>query len=99
MSTRLSRGRSTPAIRATLLGLLYPCRCLWRGLFEQMTWTTPWRRMILHRSHIFFTDGLTFIALLLAVPVHDPSPGEVVRAELDKHPIAREDADVVPRSE
>ncbi len=26
-----------------------------------MTLTRPWRRMILHFSHIFFTLGLTFI--------------------------------------
>jgi hypothetical protein len=26
-----------------------------------MTRTTPWRRMILHFSHIGFTDGLTFM--------------------------------------
>jgi hypothetical protein len=38
----------------------YPCRCLWR-LFWQMTSTVPWRRMILHFSHIGFTDGLTFM--------------------------------------
>jgi hypothetical protein len=55
----LSRGRSTPAIRATLC-LLYPCRCLCRG-FEQITRIWPRRRMTLQRSHIFFTDGRTFI--------------------------------------
>jgi hypothetical protein len=27
-----------------------------------MTRTAPWRRMILHRSHIRFTDARTFIA-------------------------------------
>jgi len=30
-------------------------------LFWQITSTTPWRRMILHFSHIGLTDGLTFI--------------------------------------
>src|SRR3954449_12259138 len=38
----------------------YPCRCLCRG-FEQMTSTAPWRRMILHFSHIGLTDGRTFM--------------------------------------
>jgi hypothetical protein len=33
---------------------------LWR-LFWQMTRTAPWRRMILHFSHIGLTDGLTFM--------------------------------------
>jgi hypothetical protein len=30
-------------------------------LFWQITNTTPWRRMILHFSHIGLTDGLTFM--------------------------------------
>jgi hypothetical protein len=30
-------------------------------LFWQMTNTAPWRRMILHFSHIGLTDGLTFM--------------------------------------
>src|SRR5439155_1574924 len=36
-----------------------PCLCLCRGL-EQMTSTTPRRRMIRQRSHIGFTDARTF---------------------------------------
>src|SRR3954470_21625702 len=39
----------------------YPCRCLWRGLAEQMTRTTPLRRMTLHFTQIFFTDARTFM--------------------------------------
>src|SRR3954468_10030550 len=46
-----------PAIRA----MDYPCFCLWRG-FWQITRTAPWRRMILHFSHIGLTDARTFIA-------------------------------------
>jgi hypothetical protein len=30
-------------------------------LFWQITNTTPWRRMILHFSHMGLTDGLTFM--------------------------------------
>src|SRR5919197_4591760 len=56
ISTRLLRGMLTPAIRA----MPYPCRCLCRG-FWQMTSTRPWRRMILHFSHIGLTDGRTFM--------------------------------------
>ncbi len=37
-----------------------PWRCLWRG-FSQMTMTRPLRRMTLHLSQIFLTEGLTFI--------------------------------------
>src|SRR5437867_10067557 len=95
MSTRLSRGRSTPAIRATRAPS-YPCRCLCRG-FVQMTRTRPWRRMILHRSHIFFTDGCTFISRTSPslVAVHDPAARQVVRRQLHQHPVSREDPDVM----
>src|SRR6266511_5604013 len=95
MSTRLSRGRATPAIRATRAPF-YPCRCLCRG-FVQMTRTRPWRRMILHRSHIFFTDGRTFIARTSPslVAVHDPAARQVVRRQLYQNSVPREDPNVV----
>src|SRR5207237_6359620 len=80
---------STPAMRA----IGYPCRCLCRG-FSQMTRTRPWRRITLHFSHIFLTLGRTFMWLSL-VAVGDASPAQVVGGELDLHPVAREDADVV----
>src|SRR6266540_6593977 len=93
-STRLSRGRSTPAIRA-IPRSSYPCRCLWRG-FEQITMTRPWRRISLHFSHILFTDGRTFMLPLLSpVPVDDPPSRQVVRRELHQYPVPREDPDVV----
>ena len=38
-----------------------PCFCLCLG-FSQMTITRPFLLMILHFSHIGFTDGLTFIS-------------------------------------
>src|ERR1700733_12690755 len=38
----------------------YPCLCLCFG-FVQITRTTPSRWTILHLSHIFLTDALTFI--------------------------------------
>jgi hypothetical protein len=42
---------------------------LWRG-FEQMTRTRPCRRMILHFSHIGFTDGRTFTVARFALVVY-----------------------------
>src|SRR3954453_10426534 len=56
-SIRLLSGMLMPAIRA----IDYPCRCLWRG-FEQITSTAPWRRMILHFSHMGLTEARTFTA-------------------------------------
>jgi hypothetical protein len=52
-------------------------------LFWQITSTTPWRRMILHFSHIGLTDGLTFMipfgvwvpATRLWLPLRHPLPG------------------------
>src|SRR3712207_727885 len=56
ISTLLFSGMLMPAMRA----MDQPCRCLCRGL-EQITSTAPWRRMILHFSHIGLTDGRTFM--------------------------------------
>jgi len=55
-------------------------------LFWQITSTTPWRRMILHFSHIGLTDGLTFMipfggwvpATRLWLPLRPPLPGRGV---------------------
>ena len=55
ISTRFSRGRLTPAIRA----IAQPCRCLWRGL-GQITMTRPCLRMTRHLSHMVLTLALTF---------------------------------------
>src|ERR687891_2962683 len=61
-----------------------------------MTRTTPRRLMTLHRSHIGFTLALTFTTLSLCPePVSDPSPAQVVGAQLHLHPVARQDPDVV----
>src|SRR3954447_2180798 len=64
-----------------------------------MTRTVPWRRITLHFSHIFFTEGRTFTLRScfswLLVPVGDATPAEVVGRELDLHPVAGEDPDVV----
>ena len=42
-----------------------PWRCLWLLFLEQMTITLPFLLIILHLSHIGFTEGLTFIINLL----------------------------------
>jgi hypothetical protein len=41
----------------------HPCRCLWVGS-EQITRTVPLRRTSLQFRHNFFTEALTFIAVL-----------------------------------
>src|SRR5687767_12264489 len=66
-----------------------------------MTRTDPCRRITLHFSHIFLTDGRTFTSACvlfcfpLLVPVGDATTAEVVGSELDLHTIARENSDVV----
>src|SRR4051812_37386839 len=63
ISDRLFSGMLMPAMRA----ISYPCRCLCRGLL-QITRIAPWRRMILHFSHIGLTDGRTFTASFRRLP-------------------------------
>jgi hypothetical protein len=50
---------------------------LCRG-FEQITSTTPRRRMIRHRSHIGFTDARTFNAI-------SRLPGRIVQKAREPH--------------
>src|SRR4029078_13133452 len=74
-----------------------PWRCLWRGSV-QITRTTPLRRMILQLRHIFLTDAATFMSSLFPGSLgaeDDPRARQVVRRQLDRHLVAREDADVV----
>src|SRR2546423_2055835 len=95
ISSRFSRGMSTPAIRA-IRSSPQPWRCLCRG-FSQITITTPWRRMILHFSQIGLTLGLTFTSYSSTslVAVRDATPGEVIGGELHLNPVTRQDPDVV----
>jgi hypothetical protein len=59
-----------------------------------MTITLPWRRMILHFSHIGLTLGRTFI-VSLPVTENDATPGEVVRSDFDLDAIPRKDPDAM----
>src|SRR4029077_14984190 len=54
----------------------------------QITRITPPRRTTLQCSQIFLTEVLTFIAVLLLVPVDDASAGEIVRRELHRDLVA-----------
>jgi hypothetical protein len=49
-------------------------------LFWQITNTTPWRRMILHFSHIGLTDGLTFMIPFNGSCSADPALAAVAAA-------------------
>src|SRR4026208_2376359 len=91
ISTRFSRGISTPAIRA----IGYPCRCLCLGLV-QMTITVPRRRITLQLSQRALTEALTFNgSSFLLEPVGDPASGQVVWRKLDTDPVTRQDPDEV----
>jgi NhaP-type Na+/H+ or K+/H+ antiporter len=71
--------------------------------------TRPCRRITLHLSQIFLTLGLTFTSSILfsvalpaaagsaasLVAVDDAAAGQVVRRQLDHHPVLGEDPDVV----
>src|SRR3989442_15977489 len=75
----------------------YPCLCLCRGLFVQMTMVLPCRLITRQRSHMGLTEARTFIGVfvLSTVSVGDPAAGQVVGGELDLHLVPRQDSDVV----
>src|SRR5436189_901236 len=94
ISTRLVRGRSTPAILAIIQSYPWRCLCFW---LLQITRTTPRRRTILHLSQIRLTDARTFIRssnpqiLTSSNLLDDSSPRNILR-QLNPHPIADQHA-------
>src|SRR5258705_11555882 len=62
-----------------------------------MTRMTPFRRTTLQCSQIFFTELRTFmfVSPRLLVAVHDPAAAQVVRRQLDRDLVARQDLDEV----
>jgi hypothetical protein len=59
-----------------------------------MTLTTPSRWISLHLSQIFLTDARTFINS--SNLLNDPAAGQIVLAELDFNPVARQQPDPIP---
>jgi hypothetical protein len=59
--------------------------------------TRPWRLIIRHFSHIFLTDGLTFIAALSLsfVTIRYPASIEIVGRQLHHDSVSGQDPDVV----
>lgn len=55
----------------------------------QITRTTPWRRMILHLSHIFLTLGRTFMTTSIASGRYTAAAW-IERADLEQNSVARE---------
>src|SRR5699024_8444137 len=61
-----------------------------------MTMTRPFRRMILHFSHMGLTDGLTFMSkLLLLTTPGNPATGQVVGTHLHRDFVTRQNSDEI----
>ena len=61
-----------------------PCLCLCFG-FSHITMILPWRRIILHLSHIFLMEGFTFILITIPFCLGTPcnsSFGEIIYRDL-----------------
>src|SRR5262245_45836677 len=99
ISMRLSAGRSTPAMRATsppslLLTLLVPRIALADHADDALaTHDLAVLADLLDRRPNFHRTRLRRNPGVLLVPVDDPPAGEVVRRQLDRHLVARQDLD------
>src|SRR5262245_27375021 len=96
MSTRLSRGRSTPAIRAILRPLpsALPLLVSWVLRADDHDPPMPANQLapvadLLHRRSDLHTNPL-FSTPALPVPVDDAPPGQIVGRQLHQHPVPRE---------
>src|SRR5882724_4804182 len=100
-SPRFSRGRSTPATRAIVASARSALsRLVPRVLADDPRHAATLDDLAVFAAHLdrrsYFHRSLVLTrALSLLEPIGDPAPGEVVRGQLDLHPIARQDADEV----
>src|SRR5688500_9426226 len=92
MTSRFSRGMSTPAMRA--IGSALPLLVSGAGGADDHHPAVAADDLAL-LAHRLDARSYLHLDLALLVPVGDPTPGEVVRGDLHLHAVPRQDADAV----